>query len=69
MTNQFAILKAIVSTHLRRVAESLDIDTSDAGFTTVEKVVLTAVAVTIAIAAGAAISGKVTGIIDKITGP
>ena len=69
MTNQFAILQAIVSTHLHRVAESLDIDTSDAGFTTVEKVVLTAVAVTIAIAAGAAISGKVTGIIDKITGP
>lgn len=51
---------------LRRAALRLDIDQDDAGFTTVEKVVLTGIAVLIALGAGAAIRGKVTDLIDKI---
>jgi aconitase B len=69
MNTQRHILQAIISTRLRKVAERLDIDTSDDGFTTVEKVVLTAIAVGIAVAAGAAIKSKVTSMIDAITGP
>jgi RNA:NAD 2'-phosphotransferase (TPT1/KptA family) len=69
MNTQRAFVQAIVSFRLRNVAERFGVDTDDAGFTTVEKVVLTAVSVAIAIAAGAAIRSKVTSMIDAITGP
>jgi uridylate kinase len=52
---------------LRRAAERINIDTSDEGFTTVEKVVLTGIAVLIAVGAGAALKGKVTTLIGKIS--
>jgi hypothetical protein len=68
MKTQLLIIQAIVSTRLREVAERHDIDVNDAGFTTVEKVVLTALAVGIAVAAGGLISDKVTSIISKISG-
>jgi cell division protein FtsL len=63
MTTQRIILQAIVSTKLRQLADRVGVDENDDGFTTVEKVVLTAIAVAIAIAAG------VAGMIDSITGP
>jgi hypothetical protein len=69
MTTQRLILQAIVSTKLRQLADRAGVDANDDGFTTVEKVVLTAIAVAIAIAAGVAIRTKVTGMIDSITGP
>jgi cell division protein FtsL len=69
MNTQRIILQAIASTRLRRLAERLEVNTDDAGFTTVEKVVLTAIAVSIAVAAGLAIKSKVTTMIDAITGP
>jgi cell division protein FtsL len=68
MKTQLLIIQAIVSTRLREVAERHDINVNDAGFTTVEKVVLTALAVGIAVAAGGLISDKVTSIISKISG-
>jgi hypothetical protein len=58
--------QVITSRLLRRVAERANIDTSDEGFTTVEKVVLTGIAVLIAVGAGAALKGKVSDLIDKI---
>lgn len=69
MNNHRHFLQAIASVRLRQVAERLEIDTNDDGFTTVEKVVLTAIAVGIAVAAGLAIKAKVTTMIDAITGP
>jgi cell division protein FtsL len=68
MKTRLLIIQAIVSTRLREVAERHDIDVNDAGFTTVEKVVLTAIAVIMAGVAGVAITGKVTSIINKIEG-
>ena len=68
MKTRTHIIQAMVSTRLREVAERHDIDVNDDGFTTVEKVVLTAIAVIMAGVAGAAITGKVTSIISKIEG-
>jgi hypothetical protein len=68
MKTRTLIIQAIVSTRLREVAERHDIDVNDDGFTTVEKVVLTAIAVIMAAGAGVAITGKVTSIISKIEG-
>jgi cell division protein FtsL len=68
MKTRLRIIQAIVSTRLREVAERHDIDVNDAGFTTVEKVVLTALAVGIAVVAGGLISTKVSSIISKIEG-
>jgi hypothetical protein len=56
----------VASRLLRRVAERANIDTSDEGFTTVEKVVLTGIAVLIAVGAGAALKTKVGALLDKI---
>jgi hypothetical protein len=68
MKTQLLIIQAIVSTRLREVAEGHDIDVNDDGFTTVEKVVLTALAVGIAVVAGGLISTKVSDVISKIGG-
>jgi hypothetical protein len=65
----FSIVYAqvVASRLLRRAAERVSIDTSDEGFTTVEKVVLTGIAVLIAVGAGAALKGKVAALIGKIS--
>lgn len=68
MKTQLLIIQAIVSTRLRDVAERHNINVSDDGFTTVEKVVLTALAVGIAVVAGGLISTKVSDVISKIGG-
>ncbi len=68
MKTQLLIIQAIVSTRLREVAERRGIEVNDDGFTTVEKVVLTALAVGIAVVAGGLISTKVSDVISKIGG-
>jgi hypothetical protein len=68
MKTRILIAQAIVSTRLREVAERRGIDVNDDGFTTVEKVVLTALAVGIAVLAGGLISTKVSDVISKIGG-
>jgi cell division protein FtsL len=66
MKTRILIAQAIVSTRLREAAQRRGIDVNDDGFTTVEKVVLTALAVIMAGLAGAAITGKVNDAISKI---
>jgi cell division protein FtsL len=68
MKTRILIAQAIVSTRLREAAERRGIDVNDDGFTTVEKVVLTALAVGIAVVAGGLISTKVSDVISKIGG-
>ncbi len=68
MKTQLLIIQAIVSTRLREVAERHVINVNDDGFTTVEKVVLTALAVGIAVVAGGLISTKVSDVISTIGG-
>jgi 4-amino-4-deoxy-L-arabinose transferase-like glycosyltransferase len=60
----FQTLAAVL---LRRGADrlALDID-DDSGFTTVEKVVLTGIAVLLAVGVGAAMRGKVADLLDQI---
>lgn len=60
-------VQVVTSRLLRRAAERVTADSSDDGFTTVEKVVLTGIAVLIAVGAGAAMKGKVAGLIAKIS--
>ncbi len=66
MLTTLTFIQCRTSLALRRLACALDIDTDDAGFTTVEKVVLTGVAVGIALAAGAIIMTKVRDLANNI---
>lgn len=60
----FQTLAAVL---MRRGAERIGIDTSDdSGFTTVEKVVLTGIAVLLAVGVGAAMRGKIADLLSKI---
>jgi hypothetical protein len=59
-------VQAHASRLMRAAADRLGVDPDDAGFTTVEKVVLTGIGVAVAVAVGAIIMGKARQAAEEI---